>query len=158
VLVQGPSAGALDAIFRADWESRAAERCPHRPGRPARRSHASRASGPDCPTDTIYEALLTAIFRADNASGCDAYFVPDDALARALEIAARRGVDVRVLVPRGSNHPLQIWPPHPASASWRGGGNVFRYLPGCCTRSRAGRRRAGHRGSANFECAAFLGL
>ena len=32
------------------------------------------------------------------------YFVPDEMLARALDLAARRGVDVRLIVPARSNH------------------------------------------------------
>jgi cardiolipin synthase len=32
------------------------------------------------------------------------YFVPDEMLARALNLAARRGVDVRLIVPARSNH------------------------------------------------------
>jgi cardiolipin synthase len=33
------------------------------------------------------------------------YFVPDEMLARALNLAARRGIDVRLIVPAHSNHP-----------------------------------------------------
>jgi cardiolipin synthase len=33
------------------------------------------------------------------------YFVPDEMLARALELATRRGVDVCLIVPQHSNHP-----------------------------------------------------
>ncbi len=32
------------------------------------------------------------------------YYVPDEMLSRALALAARRGVDVRVIVPARSNH------------------------------------------------------
>jgi cardiolipin synthase len=32
------------------------------------------------------------------------YFVPDEMLARALNLTARRGVDVRLIVPARSNH------------------------------------------------------
>lgn len=38
-----------------------------------------------------------------------AYFIPDKAILRALIRAARRGVDVRVLVPWQSNHVLADW-------------------------------------------------
>ena len=34
------------------------------------------------------------------------YFVPDDALSAALELAARMGCDVRLIMPEKSNHPL----------------------------------------------------
>jgi cardiolipin synthase len=38
-----------------------------------------------------------------------AYFIPDEAILRALIRAARRGVDVRVLVPWESNHVVADW-------------------------------------------------
>ncbi len=38
-----------------------------------------------------------------------AYFIPDDDFAAALCDAARRGVDVRLLVPRTSNHVVADW-------------------------------------------------
>ena len=34
------------------------------------------------------------------------YFIPDEMLLKAMCITARRGIDVRVVVPRVSNHPL----------------------------------------------------
>jgi cardiolipin synthase len=34
------------------------------------------------------------------------YFIPDESLAKALELAAKRGVKVRILMPRKSNHLL----------------------------------------------------
>jgi len=133
VLVQGPSAGALDAIFRADWEF-ASGRALAALARDAPLDARTRVvpSGPDCPTDTIYEALLTAIFRAEQRFWlATPYFVPDDALARALEIAARRGVDVRVLVPARSNHRLADLAAAPCLRELAAaGGKVYRYLPG----------------------------
>jgi cardiolipin synthase len=38
-----------------------------------------------------------------------AYFIPDSDFAEALEAAARRGVDVRLLVPATSNHVVADW-------------------------------------------------
>ncbi len=38
-----------------------------------------------------------------------AYFIPDPDFADVLQQAARRGVDVRVLVPRKSNHVVADW-------------------------------------------------
>lgn len=50
---------------------------------------------------------LEAIDRAsDRIWITNAYFVPDRAFRGALEDAARRGVDVRILLPLRSNHPL----------------------------------------------------
>lgn len=64
-------------------------------------------SGPDVPGDPIYDALLTAVFAAKKRFWIvTPYYVPDEALAKALRLAALRGVDVRVVVPSRSNHLL----------------------------------------------------
>ena len=64
-------------------------------------------SGPDRPDDVLFMLLLTAIFHArSRILAVTPYFVPDDSLLTALEMAARRGVTVDLLVPRRSNHRL----------------------------------------------------
>lgn len=56
---------------------------------------------------TIYLALISAIHNArTNIYITDAYFAPDKQMLEALENAARRGVDVRLLLPGRSNEPL----------------------------------------------------
>ena len=63
------------------------------------------ASGPDVPDDPLYESLVSSIFAArERIWIVTPYFVPDEMLARALNLAARRGVDVRLIVPARSNH------------------------------------------------------
>lgn len=58
------------------------------------------------------------------------YFVPPASIQRALVHAARRGVDVRVLVPRRSDVPLAQWASRAAySALLAGGVRIFEYLP-----------------------------
>ncbi len=59
------------------------------------------------------------------------YFVPDSSVLHALQLAALRGVDVRVLVPENPDHKLV----HLASCSYLGevepaGVKVLRYTPG----------------------------
>jgi cardiolipin synthase len=123
----------LEAIFCADWEFASGRALPVLAADvPLDARTRVVPSGPDCPTDTIYEALLTALFRAERRFWlATPYFVPDDALARALEIAARRGVDVRVLVPRRSNHRLADLAAAPSLRELAAaGGKVYRYLPG----------------------------
>ncbi len=62
-------------------------------------------SGPDVRWDPLYDTLLSLIFEAKQRVWiATPYFIPDEALTRALELAARRGIDVRLLVPRHSNH------------------------------------------------------
>jgi cardiolipin synthase len=64
-------------------------------------------SGPDMPNDALHDALLSVIYTAKRRFwAVTPYFVPDDALCQALLLAVRRGVDVRIVMPRRSNHPL----------------------------------------------------
>jgi cardiolipin synthase len=114
VLIRGAAVGTLDHVFRADWEFACGERL--KPlGVSAKQPEMTGESiplivvpsGPDSPTDPIYDAVATAIFRAERRFWVSTpYFVPDETLARALAVAARRGVDVRIIVPAVSNHHL----------------------------------------------------
>jgi cardiolipin synthase len=108
LLVSGAAVADLDAVFRADWQFACGERLAE-PGRLCAGEIAVQVvpSGPDADSDPIYDADLTAIFRAEQRVWiATPYFVPDEALLRALVIAVRRGVDVCVLTPEHSNHPL----------------------------------------------------
>jgi cardiolipin synthase len=63
------------------------------------------ASGPDQADDTVYSLLVTAAYRARRRIAMvTPYFVPDAALLTALCLAARRGVQVDLLLPARSNH------------------------------------------------------
>jgi cardiolipin synthase len=58
----------------------------------------------------IRSMYIEAINRATrNIYLTQAYFIPDPDFVTALEMAARRGVDVRVLLPRKSNHIVADW-------------------------------------------------
>jgi cardiolipin synthase len=61
--------------------------------------------GPDMTTDTMYDVLLSGIFKArERVAIVTPYYVPDDALQHALVLSARRGVKTELLVPAWSNH------------------------------------------------------
>jgi cardiolipin synthase len=109
ILMSGQVVATLDAIFRADWKFASGEALPSAAPVRAPGPVPIRAvpSGPDSASDPIYDELLTMIFRARRRFWvATPYFVPDEPLARALAVAARRGVDVRVVVPERSNHAL----------------------------------------------------
>ncbi|MEE9329336.1 MAG: cardiolipin synthase [Parvularculaceae bacterium] len=58
-------------------------------------------SGPEQESSVIYETLVSAIYTAQQQIFITTpYFVPDDALLLALISAARRGVDVTLIVPK----------------------------------------------------------
>jgi cardiolipin synthase len=57
----------------------------------------------------IYVTLLSAIDNSEtNVYIADAYFAPDGQMLHALERAARRGVDVRLLLPSQADEPLIV--------------------------------------------------
>jgi cardiolipin synthase len=103
----GPAVDDLDTVFRADWSFAAGEdlataACSQPSGEAAIQVI---GSGPDVAADLIYDAFLSAVFEARTRLWISTpYFVPDEALARGLALAVRRGVDVRVIVPARSNH------------------------------------------------------
>jgi cardiolipin synthase len=72
------------------------------------------ASSPDSPGNPIRDELLSAIAHAERSVHVTmAYFVPDPVTLGVLEDAARRGVDVRLVLPGFSD----FWVVHAAGRS-----------------------------------------
>jgi cardiolipin synthase len=112
-VVQGPAVADLDSLFASDWRFATGQDpqapAPELPDPCARGFESTTiqvvASGPDVAGDPLYEALLALIFAAQTRIWIvTPYYVPDEMLARALGLAARRGVDVRLILPERSNH------------------------------------------------------
>lgn len=62
-------------------------------------------SGPDMRSDALYETLLSAIHSAlQRIWIVTPYFVPDETILRALIIAKHKGIDVKLITPRTSDH------------------------------------------------------
>ncbi len=62
-------------------------------------------SGPDISSDAMLEAIVYAIHKASTRIWIvTPYFVPDELILKALHIAKHRGVDVRLITPKESNH------------------------------------------------------
>jgi cardiolipin synthase A/B len=113
VVVRGPAVLELNSLFASDWKFATGKDSnggpPPDPGPCAAGFESTAvqvvASGPDVEGDPLYEALLALIFAAQTRIWIvTPYYVPDEMLARALGLAARRGVDVRVILPAHSNH------------------------------------------------------
>lgn len=89
------------------------------------------ASGPDTPQEPIHRAMLQAIGDAERRVWLvTPYFVPTEPALYALTNAARRGVDVRLLLPRRADSRIVTY----ASRSYfdellRAGVRVFQYQP-----------------------------
>lgn len=113
-VLEGPAARDYDRIFVADWEFACGEKLELKetPLEPVIETEKGAVvqiipSGPDVPGDFLYDCILSAIFEARKRLWVvTPYFVPDETLTKALQIAAHRGVDVRVIVPARSNHRL----------------------------------------------------
>ena len=64
-------------------------------------------SGPGFVPETIHNLLLTTIYASrKNITFTTPYFVPDESILTALQSAAQRGVDVRIIVPEKNDSKL----------------------------------------------------
>jgi cardiolipin synthase A/B len=117
--LQGPAAGAAAAQFEQDWiaacgpaarepaalESDAAQIAVPRPAAAHKAQYLP--SGPDQAEDTVHALLIDACFHARTRMlAVTPYFVPDAALETAMRLAARRGVQIDLVIPAASNHRL----------------------------------------------------
>ena len=112
----GPLAAHADAQFDVDWRSASGRvwqptSSVQEQAQPATGPWAQWvASGPDHADDTVHALLLASAYHAQKRIlVATPYFVPDDALLQAWCMACRRGVEVSVVVPERSNHPLTDW-------------------------------------------------
>ena len=65
------------------------------------------ASGPDHPDDTFFTLLISACFTSQRRIlAVTPYFVPDASLLTSLTLAARRGIEIDLVIPAQSNHRL----------------------------------------------------
>ncbi len=86
--------------------------------RPARSSGGSAVraivAGPDQEVDQLVLVLLSTINLARGSIRiATPYFLPDEQIITALQLAALRGVDVQVVLPAHSNHRLVAWAARP---------------------------------------------
>ena len=135
VRIEGPAVLPLQAAFFADW-SWATGSIPDVHIEHTRSVGSSEvlllATGPADITDRCTLFFLEAITRAEHRVWiASPYFVPDDSIIKALQLAAIRGVDVRILLPEKADH-LLVWL---ASFSYvpevtQSGVKVFRYTKG----------------------------
>jgi cardiolipin synthase len=109
--LQGPVVADLLRVFASDWAFATREvleppaDTPPVPGAGA--AVQAVPCGPDVPLDPLSDALFSLVSQARRrVCIVTPYFVPDDALQRALVLQARMGRDVLVLLPARSNHGL----------------------------------------------------
>lgn len=68
------------------------------------------SSGPDSTYQQIRDNYLYLIHRAkSNVYIQTPYFVPDEAILTALQVASKSGVEIRIMIPCKPDHPLVYW-------------------------------------------------
>jgi len=114
-IVEGPSAALLNEVFIADWafasrqsiDQLHAELPATTPASVGDSEVQIVASGPDVEGDPLYEGILSLVQQAQRSIWIvTPYFIPDEVLYRSLAVQARAGIDVRIVVPARSNHPI----------------------------------------------------
>ena len=109
--IEGPAAAELQRVFFQDWIFATAETIePHEyfPRATSPRGDATIAivpSGPDTRTEAIHRLFFGAIVGAEKEVAITTpYFVPTESLTVAMELAAMRGVELKLILPGRSNH------------------------------------------------------
>ncbi|WP_182868263.1 phospholipase D-like domain-containing protein [Rhodopirellula sp. JC639] len=109
--IEGPAASQLQSVFCSDWTFQTGEelsQCQFDADREGDVEDPSRLTvmpiGPDGPEEILDDYWQFAIHHATERLWiCTPYFVPPPNAMRSLELACRRGIDVRVLVPQVSD-------------------------------------------------------
>lgn len=108
VRIEGPGAGALGVIFLQDWQLESGQTIVDlEPFVPDHRGANGDGcvvqvipSGPGPAPEAIHQAMLTTIYSArEELLMTTPYFVPDEAMRKALQAAAQRGVRVTLVMP-----------------------------------------------------------
>lgn len=113
--LQGPAVAQLQWVFCEDWYSATDEILTYPDyfsSHPVQGKEIVQivASGPDQRGDAVYKAFFMSISAAQKSIYLTTpFFIPDDPLNLALQMAALRNVDVKLLVPKKSDHPLVMY-------------------------------------------------
>jgi cardiolipin synthase len=136
--IEGEAVSCLDDIFSADWAFCDSKHPPEHRMDPALIDTDGTtpvqvvSSGPDSNWRSILHGYFSMIANAKRSLWlCTPYLVPGRSLSTALAVAAMSGIDVRVMIPRASDHALVHW----ASLSFveellRAGAKIFGYEKG----------------------------
>ena len=107
--VEGPVVADFQKLFLATWDKQQGDSVDRRTAFPAlsnkgREVVRAIGSSPDEAYSQIYATLISAIGSAETSVRLtNAYFVPDPQLLAALTDAARRGVDVQIILPSNTD-------------------------------------------------------
>lgn len=112
--VSGGIVARMEDVFLEDWFFATEEIVNIDSPAPAPQQHDTALQFiPMGPTDDALVSVLFVLHLINSAQKrlwiATPYFVPDNSIVRALELAARRGVDVRLIVPKISDNAVVHW-------------------------------------------------
>ena len=113
--LEGAIVRQIEQEFDDDWSFTTGEQAMATgpaPQEPASGGSAARVivAGPDQEVDQLVLVLLSAVNLARRSIRvATPYFLPDEQLITALQLAALRGVEVRIVLPAHNNHRLVAW-------------------------------------------------
>ena len=114
--IEGEAVATLNAVFAMDWhfvcKEKLADMDKYYPpsGIDIETPIQIASSGPDSDWASIMQAFFAAITRAkDHIYISTPYFLPNQAIMTAVEVAAMSGVDVRILLPEKSDSKIVHW-------------------------------------------------
>jgi len=108
--LEGPAVFSFYEIFHNDWSYATGQSDPLELPLEAVESVGENIvqvvpSGPDIPTDALYEGLLNTIYTCKKRIWIvTPYFVPDENIVQALIIAHHKGIDIKLITPKNSDH------------------------------------------------------
>jgi len=114
VETSGPVVSELQDVFADDWFFATGEKISDAAFFPPVRARAHDIvhvvlGGPDRRNEPISKTIVSLLNEAsDRVWIATGYFVPDDVILAALELAASRGVDVRLLISEKNDHPWLV--------------------------------------------------
>ncbi|MDR0486084.1 MAG: cardiolipin synthase [Elusimicrobiota bacterium] len=117
--IEGPVIEQISQMFEEDWEFASGKQIDAVPYQ-ERQSHngnfCSRIvpAGPDTAVNEIELMVCGGInFASKKITVLTPYFLPEDNILTALEMAAMRGVDVEIILPQRSDHLIMRWAEKP---------------------------------------------
>ena len=119
LLIKGPGIRGLETRFIMDWNHSSKDQIePSERYYPVAGTGGTTgiqivSSGPDNPEMAIRDGFVSLIAAARESVYIQTpYFVPDDLVFQSLSLAARSGIDVRVIIPCKPDHPFVFWSSH----------------------------------------------
>lgn len=161
-LIEGPAVATFRDVFRSDWGTTGGALSQAGTGWPGTAAGGARVqlvpSGPDTAGDPLHDTLVNAIHSARRRVWlATPYFLPTEFLGNALSIAAKRRVDVRVLLPQKSNQKLADFARGAYLHDMQDAGCRIEFFQGGMLHAKAGIiDDIGYLGSANFDVRSML--